>query len=62
MNDEATEDTSDDHGDANRGVYSISVTADMVGTGVQNLRSYEAKGLLEPTRSPGGTRLYSAND
>jgi MerR family transcriptional regulator/heat shock protein HspR len=45
-----------------RGVYGISVTAEMVGTGVQNLRLYERRGLLEPSRSPGGTRLYSAND
>ena len=45
-----------------KGVYGISVTAEMVGTGVQNLRLYERRGLLEPSRSPGGTRLYSAND
>jgi MerR family transcriptional regulator/heat shock protein HspR len=43
-------------------VFGISVTADMVGTGVQNLRLYERKGLLEPSRSAGGTRLYSADD
>ena len=34
----------------------------MVGTGVQNLRLYERKGLLEPSRSAGGTRLYSSDD
>jgi MerR family transcriptional regulator/heat shock protein HspR len=45
-----------------RGVYGISVTADLVGTGVQNLRMYERKGLLEPSRTVGGTRLYSRND
>lgn len=45
-----------------RGVYGISVAAEMVGTGVQNLRLYERKGLLEPARSPGGTRLYSRLD
>lgn len=45
-----------------KGVFGISVTAEMVGTGVQNLRLYERRGLLEPSRSPGGTRLYSAND
>jgi len=45
-----------------RGVYGISVAADLVGTGVQNLRSYEARGLLTPRRTPGGTRRYSAND
>ncbi|MDQ6851137.1 MAG: MerR family transcriptional regulator [Actinomycetota bacterium] len=45
-----------------RGVYGISVAAELVGTGVQNLRSYEARGLLEPERTEGGTRRYSAND
>jgi MerR family transcriptional regulator/heat shock protein HspR len=45
-----------------RGVYGISVTAGLVGTGVQNLRLYERRGLLEPTRTDGGTRLYSRND
>ena len=45
-----------------RGVYGISVTAELVGTGVQNLRLYERRGLLEPERSAGGTRRYSADD
>jgi len=45
-----------------RGVYGISVAAELVGTGVQNLRLYEARGLLEPERTKGGTRRYSAND
>jgi DNA-binding transcriptional MerR regulator len=44
------------------GLYAISVAAELVGTGVQNLRVYERRGLIEPQRSPGGTRLYSAND
>ena len=48
--------------DAARGVYGISVAAELVGTGVQNLRAYEAHGLLEPERTEGGTRRYSAND
>jgi MerR family transcriptional regulator/heat shock protein HspR len=48
--------------DGDRGVYGISVAADLVGTGVQNLRLYEARGLLEPERTDGGTRRYSAND
>ena len=48
--------------DPARGVYGISVAADLVGTGVQNLRAYEARGLLEPERTDGGTRRYSAND
>ncbi len=47
---------------SDQGVFGISVTAGMVGTGVQNLRLYERKGLLEPSRSAGGTRLYSADD
>lgn len=45
-----------------RGVYGISVAADLVGTGAQNLRLYEARGLLLPQRSAGGTRRYSADD
>jgi DNA-binding transcriptional MerR regulator len=45
-----------------RGVYGISVAAELVGMGVQNLRAYEARGLLEPERTQGGTRRYSAND
>ena len=48
--------------DRTRGVYGISVAAGLVGTGMQNLRVYERKGLLHPTRSAGGTRLYSVND
>jgi MerR family transcriptional regulator/heat shock protein HspR len=45
-----------------RGVYAISVAAELVGTGQQNLRMYERKGLLEPGRTEGGTRLYSDAD
>ena len=45
-----------------RGVYGISVAAELVGMGVQTLRLYEARGLLEPDRTEGGTRRYSAND
>jgi DNA-binding transcriptional MerR regulator len=47
---------------ADRGVYGISVAADLVGMGVQNLRLYEARGLLEPDRTSGGTRRYSTDD
>jgi DNA-binding transcriptional MerR regulator len=43
-------------------VYGISVAAELVGMGVQNLRAYEARGLLEPDRTEGGTRRYSAED
>ncbi|MGZ4446375.1 MAG: MerR family transcriptional regulator [Nocardioides sp.] len=45
-----------------RGVFAISVAADMVSMQVQNLRVYERRGLLEPDRSAGGTRLYSEAD
>jgi DNA-binding transcriptional MerR regulator len=48
--------------DDERGVYGISVAAELVGMGVQTLRLYEARGLLEPERTEGGTRRYSAND
>lgn len=48
--------------DGSRGVYGISVAADLAGTGAQNLRLYERRGLLRPDRSAGGTRLYSADD
>lgn len=46
----------------NRGVYSIAVAAELVGLGVQTLRLYETKGVLEPTRTAGGTRRYSDAD
>jgi DNA-binding transcriptional MerR regulator len=45
-----------------RGVYGISVAADLVGMGTQNLRAYEAHGLVHPDRTDGGTRRYSADD
>jgi MerR family transcriptional regulator, heat shock protein HspR len=48
--------------DPSRGVYGISVAASLVGNAPQNLRLYEARGLLTPCRSEGGTRLYSEND
>src|SRR6478609_5073981 len=48
--------------DPQRGVYGISVAADLVGMGVQNLRLYEARGLLQPARTEGGTRRYSTDD
>jgi len=44
------------------GVFAISVAADMVSMEVQNLRVYERRGLIEPARTPGGTRLYSHDD
>jgi DNA-binding transcriptional MerR regulator len=48
--------------DRSRGVFAISVAAEMVSMQVQNLRVYERRGLLEPDRTPGGTRLYSHDD
>ena len=51
-----------DRPDPTRGIYGISVAADLVGTGVQNLRVYERRGLVEPARTDGGTRLYSDQD
>jgi MerR family transcriptional regulator, heat shock protein HspR len=44
------------------GVYAISVAAELVGMGQQTLRLYERRGLLEPGRTLGGTRLYSEQD
>ncbi len=48
--------------DPDRALYAISVAAELVGTGVQNLRLYESRGLVEPRRTDGGTRRYSEND
>jgi len=48
--------------DPGRGVYAISVAAELVGMGPQTLRLYERRGLLEPVRSGGGTRRYSSED
>jgi MerR family transcriptional regulator, heat shock protein HspR len=45
-----------------RGVYAISVAAELTGAGVQNLRVYERHGLVEPSRTGGGTRRYSEED
>ena len=42
--------------------YMISIAAELVGMHPQTLRIYEAKGLLRPSRTPGGTRLYSEAD
>ena len=45
-----------------RGVYAISVAAELSGVSEQSLRLYERHGLLTPARSAGGTRRYSADD
>lgn len=48
--------------DSSRGVYGISVAAELTGIGAQTLRQYESRGLVEPDRTTGGTRRYSADD
>ena len=48
--------------DATRGLYGISVAAELVGSAPQNLRLYETRGLINPARSRGGTRRYSDDD
>jgi DNA-binding transcriptional MerR regulator len=53
---------SEDQIAGDRGVYGISVAAELVGSAPQNLRLYEARGLINPARSAGGTRLYSDDD
>ena len=45
-----------------RGVFMISVAAELADMHPQTLRMYEARGLIEPRRSPKGTRLYSHRD
>jgi len=45
-----------------RGVYMISVAAELAGMHPQTLRIYEARGLIQPKRSPKNTRLYSDED
>lgn len=48
--------------DSERGVFMISVAAELAEMHPQTLRMYEARGLIEPKRSPKGTRLYSHAD
>jgi MerR family transcriptional regulator, heat shock protein HspR len=47
---------------SDRGVFMISVAAELADMHPQTLRMYEARGLIEPKRSPKGTRLYSHRD
>jgi MerR family transcriptional regulator/heat shock protein HspR len=47
---------------ADKGVFMISVAAELANMHPQTLRSYEARGLIRPKRSPKGTRLYSQSD
>jgi MerR family transcriptional regulator/heat shock protein HspR len=48
--------------DPNRALFAISVAAELTGLHPQTLRIYEREGLLEPARSPGGTRRYSSDE
>ncbi len=48
--------------DSERGVFMISVAAELAHMHPQTLRAYEARGLIEPQRSPKNTRLYSQRD
>jgi len=48
--------------DRARGVYMISVAAELAGMHPQTLRIYESRGLITPRRSPKNTRLYSEED
>src|SRR5688500_19653011 len=51
-----------DSPDRERGVYMISVAAELAGMHPQTLRIYETRGLITPKRSPKQTRLYSQQD
>jgi MerR family transcriptional regulator, heat shock protein HspR len=51
-----------DSPDSTRGVYMISVAAELAGMHPQTLRIYETRGLITPKRSPKNTRLYSQED
>jgi MerR family transcriptional regulator/heat shock protein HspR len=45
-----------------RALYIISVAAELAGVHAQTLRIYERKGLIEPSRTQGGSRRYSDRD
>ena len=45
-----------------KGLYVISVAAELAGVHPQTLRIYERRGLLDPARTGGGSRRYSAQD
>ena len=48
--------------ESDRGVFMISVAAELAEMHPQTLRMYEARGLITPKRSPKNTRLYSQQD
>lgn len=45
-----------------QGLFGISVAAELTGVNAQMLRTYEARGLIDPHRTDGGTRRYSQDD
>lgn len=47
---------------ADRGVFGISVAAELAGVPVPSLRLFESRGLIDPARTDGGTRRYSSDD
>jgi len=48
--------------DKHKGIFPIGVVADIIGVSQKQLRLYEAKGIIEPSRSEGNHRLYSMRD
>ena len=52
----------DPESDSARGVFGMSVAAELVGMDPQSLRLYERRGLIDPDRTAGGTRRYSPDD
>jgi len=48
--------------DERTGLYSIGVVARLTGLHMQTIRQYERLGLIEPERTPGGTRMFSEHD
>lgn len=50
------------HADRSRPLYMIGVAAELAGVHPQTLRAYEQKGLITPSRTGGGTRMYSQAD
>ena len=46
-------------GDADQGLFSISVAAELTNLYLQTLQIYQREGLTDPARSAGGTRRYS---
>ena len=56
------EDRRDPRVSRSRGIYVISVAAELAGMHPQTLRVYERRGLIEPNRTGGGSRRYSERD